>query len=107
MKQNHEDRFWQEMFSGLKKHPPRPGFEKRFWAQVDGLPALQPIWKWLPIGAVMAGLILGLGLGQYRAKQSADTASGPVLRTQVPAIGAVGNLPEGSLTATFTFKEGE
>ncbi|NTV51626.1 MAG: hypothetical protein HGA76_01230 [Candidatus Firestonebacteria bacterium] len=85
-----EDSRWQEAFKQLPDHQPRPGYAQRFWARADSVPALPRVWKWLPWGAVLAGLLVGLGLGQYRL--NTPTPTGPSLNQL---------LAEGSLAGQF------
>ncbi len=92
MKPQNEDLFWKEAFSGLEKHQPRPGYAQRFWARADGVETLSPKWAWLPVGAVLAGLLLGLGVGQFRQQGSEKGQTGPLLSKV---------LPEGSLAEQF------
>jgi hypothetical protein len=93
MKHLGDDQKWQADFSELKIYRPRPGYEQRFWAQVDGAAELRPGWKWLPVGAVLAGLLLGLGVGQYRAQATNTALAGPELNHV---------LSDGSLAGQFT-----
>jgi hypothetical protein len=92
MKMPAEESSWKTAFGRLPEYKPRPGYEQRFWARVDGFPALRPVWKWLPWGAVLAGLLLGLGLGQYRLKSFTPSGPGPSLNRL---------LAEGSLAGQF------
>ena len=89
---------WKEAFNQLPEYAPREGYAQRFWARADAVAALRPAWKWLPVGAVLAGLLLGLGLGQYRLKSLAPAAAGPNLNQLLAA---------GSLAGQFAFSKAE
>jgi hypothetical protein len=87
----------QTAFRNLAHYEPRPGYEQRFWARVEASKTLPVAWRWLPVMATALGLIIGVIV--------ADRTQ--LARPGTPTIGVVGNLPEGSLAAAFTFKAGE
>jgi len=93
-----DDSHWKETLDQLPEYVPRPGYAQRFWARADSQPSLRPVWKWLPVGAVLAGLLLGLGLGQYRLKSLAPANTGPNLNQL---------LATGSLAGQFAFSKAE
>jgi len=76
----------EEALQRLTRHAPRPGYEQRFWARVQAQTVLKPQWRWLPVAATAAGLLLGLVAGQMNApSNAADLASGLIAEIGLPA----------------------
>jgi hypothetical protein len=96
MNPSDEENRLKQAFQHLPVHAPRPGYAQRFWARAEARPVLRPAWKWLPWGAVLAGLLLGLGLGQYRLSTPTPAGAGPRLSELLPA---------GSLAGQFAISQ--
>jgi hypothetical protein len=89
---------WKAVLGQLPDYAPRAGYAQRFWARVDSIPALRPVWKWLPVSAVLVGLLLGLGLGHYRLNALSPAVPGPSLNHL---------LASGSLASQFASPKAE